>query len=107
MGLLDALGGIFKHNREGHEWKQAVTCPRCKAIIKEGEEKCWKCDGKVDDMFNFSCPQCKGQIGWNTKVCPHCGKNFTSEYMEYNCPHCGYKMKSMLTQCPVCGTRFV
>jgi predicted amidophosphoribosyltransferase len=49
----------------------------------------------------FFCDSCGAEVAWNAKVCPKCGKFFTS----VRCPRCGFSGDSQLFKngCPHCG----
>ena len=49
----------------------------------------------------FYCENCRREVRWDAKVCPHCGRFFSA----VKCPSCGFTGKSELfiTGCPSCG----
>lgn len=49
----------------------------------------------------YFCEHCGAEVGRNAKVCPACGRFFSS----VKCPRCGYSGEPGLFRrgCPVCG----
>jgi len=49
----------------------------------------------------FFCENCRKEVRWDAKVCPHCGRFFSS----VRCPSCGFVGESRLFVwgCPNCG----
>ncbi|MEM4389263.1 MAG: zinc ribbon domain-containing protein [Candidatus Micrarchaeia archaeon] len=100
MGILDLLLGKKETTR-------GLWCLRCKSYIPEGSEECPRCHAKVSEMFKITCPNCKKEIAWNAKLCPHCGKSFIETEQTFRCPVCGYEAGYRMNQCPVCNTPLV
>lgn len=49
----------------------------------------------------YFCEHCGREVKGNAKVCPHCGRFFSS----VKCPRCGYsgRPEDFTGGCPVCG----
>ena len=110
MGLLELLSGIFK--RKPHKEIQA-SCPKCKAKVNLGMERCPSCGTHIESMFRIKCPKCEHLNGVNATSCEKCGYNFI-EYkvpsggkVQYRCPICGYVADYYMTYCPSCGVKFI
>ncbi|MCX6772567.1 MAG: zinc ribbon domain-containing protein, partial [Candidatus Micrarchaeota archaeon] len=60
MAIKDLLTGVLK-NRAGikpHADRKA-KCPKCKADLTLGMERCPSCGTHVESMFRIECPKCK------------------------------------------------
>jgi len=49
----------------------------------------------------FFCESCGSEVAKNARICPHCGRFFSS----VKCPKCGHvgKADDFASGCPVCG----
>lgn len=107
MGLLDLLFG----KGQGHKGKK-YKCPNCGADVYLDMERCPNCGVRIKSMFKKKCPKCETLNSIDAKKCEKCGYDFEAELLRasksyYVCPICGYKMETIMTRCPACGTKFM
>ncbi len=108
MGLLD----LFRGKKHSKFKSKKRKCPNCGETVDLTMKRCPKCGVRIKSMFRIRCPRCKTLNEIDAKRCVNCGNPFEEEKKQkpktyFVCPICGYRMTDFLTQCPVCGTRFV
>ncbi len=111
MGLADVLKGILGKRPSGRKG-QVQSCPNCGETVNLSMERCPKCGVRIKSMFRRKCPKCKTLNELDIRECIRCGYDFEAELERakktfYVCPICRYRMETMLTRCPACGTRFM
>jgi|GEM_PF-1306807 ribosomal protein L40E len=117
--LFDFLREEKKDNVKIIDNKVYVKCLKCGEWVWIKEEKCPKCGTPLSEMYKKRCPKCGTLNPLNAEKCVKCGYDFAleevniekalneKEEVKYVCPVCGYEMDTFMTQCPVCGTRFI
>ena len=108
--LSESLKGVFGTGKP-HADRQA-KCPKCKAEVTLGMERCPKCGTHISSMFRIECPKCKTANALDAKKCTKCAYPLAetgapSGQPSYRCPICGYVANYYMLSCPACGTRFV
>ncbi|MFA4983206.1 MAG: zinc ribbon domain-containing protein [Candidatus Micrarchaeia archaeon] len=109
MGLMDLISGALKTKPHAH---RKAKCPKCKADVSLGMERCPACGTHIESMFRIECPKCKTANDLNAQKCSKCGYDLSgtkapSGGTQYRCPICGYVADYYMLSCPACGTRFV
>ncbi|MCX8198326.1 MAG: zinc ribbon domain-containing protein [Candidatus Micrarchaeota archaeon] len=111
MGLLELLSGIFKAKPHSH---LRAKCPKCKADVNLGMERCPKCGTHIESMFRIECPRCKTPNEISAAKCSGCGLGLVGQQVpsgsgrqQYRCPLCGYVADYYMMSCPSCGVRFI
>jgi ribosomal protein L40E len=109
MGLLDLISNAIKPKPHS---QMKAKCPKCKADLVLGMERCPKCGTHVESMFRIECPKCKAANDLKAEKCSNCGYALVEErappsQQQYRCPMCGYVANYYMMSCPACGVRFV
>lgn len=112
MGLSELIGNALRGKGGGERKGQAQPCPNCGETLNLSMERCPKCGVRVKSMFRRKCPKCGALNEIDAKRCESCGYEYEAELERakktfYVCPICNFKMDSVLTACPSCGTRFM
>ncbi len=107
MGLLELISKALKPRPLS---KRKAKCPKCKADLNLGMERCPKCGTHVESMFRFECPKCKAPNELKAEKCKNCGYDLVQKKppskVQYRCPICGYVADYYMLSCPACGTKF-
>ena len=109
MGLLELVKNAVKFKPYA---ERKAKCPKCKAEIKLGMERCPSCGTHVESMFRLECPKCKESSPLRSEKCSNCGYSFVEQKVpsgkvSYRCPICGYVADYFMLSCPACGVKFV
>jgi len=113
MGLGEIFSGMVKNLTGGkpHENRKA-KCPKCKADLTLGMERCPSCGTHVESMFRIECPKCKTANDLKAERCTKCGYELVQQKVpsgrqQYRCPICGYLADYYMLSCPSCGVKFI
>lgn len=109
MGLFDLVKNAVKPKPYA---ERKAKCPKCKAELKLGMERCPECGTHVESMFRIKCPKCEESNPIRTEKCSKCGYSFVAQQVSsgkvrYICPICGYEADYFMLSCPACGVKFV
>jgi len=109
MGMLDLISGALKP--KPHADRKA-KCPKCKADVVLGMERCPSCGTHIDSMFRIECPKCKTANDLSAQKCTKCGYELAEQAAppgkeQYRCPMCGYVADYYMMSCPSCGVKFI
>jgi len=109
MGLLDLVKNAVKPKPYA---ERKAKCPKCKAELKLGMERCPACGTHVESMFRIKCPKCEESNPIRTEKCSKCGYSFIAQQVSsgkvrYVCPICSYEADYFMLSCPACGVKFV
>ena len=109
MGMLDLIKNAIKFKPYA---ERKAKCPKCKAELKLGMERCPACGTHVESMFRLECPKCKESNPLRSEKCSNCGYSFVEQKApsgkeQYRCPMCGYVADYFMLSCPACGVKFV
>ena len=109
MGFLDLISKGLKGSPYADK---KAKCPKCKADLVLGMERCLSCGTHVESMFRIECPKCKTANDLKAQKCSNCGYELISQAappskQEYRCPMCGYVANYYMMSCPSCGVKFV
>ena len=107
MAALSAATGSDVRPETGQ-----LKCPKCKAELTLGMERCPSCGTHVESMFRIECPKCKTANELKAERCTKCGyelvpKRVPAGREQYRCPLCGYVANYDMLSCPSCGVKFV
>jgi DNA-directed RNA polymerase subunit RPC12/RpoP len=109
MGLLESMASLFGISKPGADIWQ--NCPNCGERINLAMERCPKCGTHIDSMFRLKCPSCGHENQLRAKKCEKCNAPLVmpkkSEERVYVCPRCNFKANYRMTECPVCGVKFI
>jgi len=110
MGIMEIVSGLFKGKPHAHT---KAKCPKCKAEVTLGMERCQSCGTHIDSMFRIECPKCKAANELSATKCEKCGYGLVGQQVpsagkeQYRCPMCGYVADYYMMSCPACGVRFI
>lgn len=109
MGIVDLLKSALTPKPYAD---RKAKCPKCKAELKLGAERCPSCGTHVESMFRIECPKCKESNQLRSEKCSKCGYSFVAQAaptggVQYRCPICGYLADYFMLSCPACGVKFV
>lgn len=107
--MLDLFKNVLKPKPYA---ERKAKCPKCKAELKLGMERCPSCGTHVESMFRISCPKCEQPNPLDANKCSKCGYSFLasktgSGKVKYTCPICGYVADYFMLSCPACGVKFI
>ena len=109
MGFFDLVSNALKP--KPHADRKA-KCPKCKADVVLGMERCPSCGTHIDSMFRIECPKCKTANDLKAEKCSKCAYPLSESAQppgkeQYRCPMCGYVADYYMLSCPACGVKFI
>ncbi|MCX6770403.1 MAG: zinc ribbon domain-containing protein [Candidatus Micrarchaeota archaeon] len=109
MGIVDLISDAIKPKPHSD---LKGKCPKCKADVNMGMERCPKCGTHIESMFRIECPKCKAANKLDAMKCTSCGTALAGEAQQegkqqYRCPLCGYVADYYMLSCPSCNAKFV
>ncbi len=109
MGMLDLISDALRPKPHA---KMKAKCPKCKADLVLGMERCPSCGTHVESMFRIKCPKCDTANDLKAEKCSNCGHSLVEQrappsQQQYRCPMCGYVANYYMVSCPACGVKFI